>query len=136
MKILELYFVLFSKLYVKFSKTKDDWFYIPLWIISLVICLNLLILSLLIYKISIYYFVALYFITYFILVIFLRYIRISGKKYVNNYLLSKNTLFILIFLLVADFFIIFKTLNYTRDKNIKANSEKKHEINRKDYLKY
>lgn len=135
MKILELYFVLFSKLYVKFSKKEDDSFYIPLLILSFIICLNLLIVSLLFYNINLYYFGALYFIIYFSLIFLLGYIRPKGKDYIRNYTLSKKTLFFLIFLLIVDFFIVFKTLNYTRDKNMRAKTEKKLKIDHNNYFK-
>ena len=60
-KILDLFFIYFSKLYVKFSKREDDWFYLPLLIISFIFCFNLFIVSRLFIDFSPYYVVGLVF---------------------------------------------------------------------------
>ena len=114
MKIIKLYFILFSKLYVKFSKGKEDWFYLPLLIISFIICLNIFIISSYFIEYRPYYIIALLFLLYFVLIIKFSPEKSFGKNYIRNFNLSSKTLFLLSFLLIIDFFGVFIILNKTR----------------------
>ena len=138
MKIIELYFILFSKLYVKYSKKKDDWFYLPLLIISFIFSSNIFIISMLFVDISPYYAIGLNIFIYFILILVLGSKREKGKSYVRNYTLSKRIILILIILLVIDFYVLAKILNHTREIEIslKLKKEKllKRNFNKTDYL--
>lgn len=118
MKILELYFILFSKLYVKFSHGKEDWFYLPLFLISFISCLNIFIVSLLCCNSSPYYILGLVFLCFFGLILLCKHIKIKGKDYVRKYVLIKKILFLLILLLFIDFYGLVKILNYTTEINI------------------
>jgi hypothetical protein len=124
MKILELYFILFSKLYVKFSKREDDWFYLPLMIISTIFCYNILIISLLFVDISPYYIIALIAILFFVLIYVFSPKRAKGKSYVRNYKLSTYTILILVTFLLIDFYGLLQIMNYNRDKIKSLNPEK------------
>lgn len=136
MKILELYFILFSKLYVKFSKKKDDWFYLPLLIISFIGCLNIFIISLLFWNNSPYYIFGLVFLSFFGLIFWFSGIKIKGKNYVRKYVLIKKIMFLLIFLLLIDFYVLVKILNYNRKVNLDLKLEQKEVkfYNKNNYL--
>ena len=135
MKIIKLYFILFSKLYVKFSKGKEDWFYLPLLIISFIICLNIFIISSYFIEYRPYYIIALLFLLYFVLIIKFSPEKSFGKNYIRNFNLSSKTLFLLSFLLIIDFFGVFIILNKTREnRTSRKNKEMKKRFLKKDYL--
>ncbi|WP_152286658.1 hypothetical protein [Flavicella marina] len=127
MKIVELYFILFSKLHVRFSRNKDDHFYLPLLIISFIFSFNLFIISRLFIALSPFYHVGLTFLVYFFLILLFGSKRKNEKAYVRNYDLKKKTIILLIALLIIDILSLAKTINYMREQNRLTKAEKIYE---------
>jgi len=115
MKILELYFIILSKLYVKFSNGKEDWFYLPILILSFIIVSNIFIFSMLYWNINPFLIVGLVFILFFILIFLFSKRKYIDKNYVKLYRLNMKTKMILIFSILIDFYILFRILNYIRE---------------------
>ena len=133
MKLLELYFVLFSKLYVKFSDRENDWFYLPIIIISFLICINIYVISSIFLSVNIYYIIGLFVTFYFVLIFFLSSTRTKGKEYIRNYKFSNLILALIIFSLVIDLFCVFKILTFVRQNNMNTKTRNVFKIDSKDY---
>ena len=133
MKLLELYFVLFSKLYVKFSDRENDWFYLPIIIISFLICINIYVISSIFLSVNIYYIIGLFVTFYFVLIFFLSSKRTIGKEYIRNYKFSNLILALIIFSLVIDLFCVFKILTFVRQNNMNTKTRNVFKIDSKDY---
>lgn len=124
MKILHLYFILFSKLYIKFSKREDDWFYMPLLILTFLITLNILNISFLFFKPLFYLVVVISILVYILLILLFSSLKDKGKEFVKNYTLSNKVISLLVFLLIVDFVILFVPSNNIIEKNNPPNTEK------------
>ena len=90
MKILQLYFILLSKLYVRFSKRKNDWYYMPVMILSSLFGLNTFVLTSIFLKVNPYYFIVAIIFCFFTLSFYFgRFAK--NKEFVENFKLSKQT---------------------------------------------
>jgi membrane-bound ClpP family serine protease len=121
---------------VKFSSRKDDWFYLPLLILSFILGLNLLIISFLFTKLNLYFVFGIILLIYFILILILSSKKTKGKDYVRDYKLTRNTISILILGLFINFYGLFKILNHTREKNILNKSETNYKKLKKENYEY
>jgi len=113
MKIIDILYVFFSKIYIKFYGQKNDiWLLIPCHILSFIFTVNFFILSKLIIDINIYYIIAIYFILYFIFAFILD--RRFDYNSVKNYKLPKSTIYSLVLILITDGFLLFYLLQSMR----------------------
>ena len=117
MKILQLYFILLSKLYVRFSKRENDWYYMPLMILSSLLGLNTFVFTSIFLKVSPYYFIGAIIFCFFTLSFYFgRFAK--NKEFVENFKLSKQTKILLVLGICLNIFTIVMTLNYIREKRI------------------
>ena len=117
MKILQLYFILLSKLYVRFSKRKNDWYYMPVMILSSLFGLNTFVLTSIFLKVNPYYFIVAIIFCFFTLSFYFgRFAK--NKEFVENFKLSKQTKILLVLGICLNIFTIVMTLNYIREKRI------------------
>ena len=117
MKILQLYFILLSKLYVKFSKRENDWYYMPLMILSSLLGFNAFVFTSIFLNVNPYYFIGIIIICFFTLSFFFgRFAK--NKEFVENFKLSKQTKILLVIGICINIFAIVITLNYVRDKRV------------------
>ncbi|GEM_PF-6791481 len=114
---LNVFFVIISKLYIKFSNRENDWFYLPILILSFLISINILTLSMLFIKVHLAIMIFFVFLLFFVLIIYYKKFK-DNKLLVINYKLSKwNYIFTLMFLIV-DFLFLFYMLKYVRSLNM------------------
>jgi len=117
MKIFQLYFIFFSKLYVRFSKGKDDWYYMPLMIMSSLLGFNVFVFVSVFEKVNPYYIIGATIVCYIVLSFFFgRFAK--NKEFVENFRLPKKTKILLILGICINISVIVKTMNYVREKRI------------------
>jgi hypothetical protein len=116
MKIIDILYVFFSKIYIKFYGQKNDlWLIIPSHILSFIITLNLFTLSFFFIDINVIYIIALYLILYFVFAFILD--RRFDYNSVKNYDLSKSKIYSIILFLIADGVLLSYLMQLSRLRN-------------------
>ena len=113
MNFLNIIFIAISKIYLKFSSNSEDWFYLPILIISFITGLNLFIFSMLFAKISYLYPIIFTIILYFLLILYFGKFK-KKKSVIKNYELTSLNYFFIILFIVFDVVLLIYSLNTSR----------------------
>ena len=113
MNFLKIIFIAISKIYINFSKGEEDWFYLPVLIISSVIGFNLLILLMHFLSISFLYPIIFIIVLYFLLILLFGKFK-KRKTFIKDYKLSKWNYFFIVLFFIIDIAILIYSLNTTR----------------------
>lgn len=115
MKIIDSIFIYFSKIYLKlFGDRNDYWLVLPMHLLSFIFTLNIYIITSYFVRISVYYSILSYLILYFICFLLLG--KRMNLKYVTEYNLSKNVIYVISLMLIVD--ILFLTYMLDLIKNL------------------
>ena len=113
MKILELFFIYFSKIYIRFYGDKNNnWWILPIVIISTILALNLQIVSFYFTRLNNYYLAGLFILT--IIIATLLYKNIKYEDVVKYKISKRQKLGISIFI-ILDFVLCFIALNIVKN---------------------
>jgi len=115
--ILEILFVFISKLYIKFSNRENDWYYLPIVVISFLISFNLQIIAALFINLHPAILIIVIIISFFILIFYFQKFRDNKSEIINYNLTKWNYIFVCIFL-ILDFILLRYIINYARSLNI------------------
>lgn len=116
MDILDKIFISIAKIYIFFFKENEEqWFYLPLLMIGLIISFDTMCISLLLITIPVYYYVILFFVVSFLL--YFKFEKITFEL-VKRYEMSLKIRFLIYSLIIINFLIMFFLLNYIRNQHI------------------
>lgn len=108
------------KLYLKFTKKdNEDWFYMPLLIMSCLFTFNIYILALFFLELkreNALIAFALFILLYFILIF--RFSKMKNKEFILNFNLNRRSYYLIFSIIILDFLFLISILNYVRSANM------------------